>query len=187
MTLKHWTGHSTLGAIIALLAAGCALAQSANAQSVLHVASKSFTDGQPMPQNLSCDGPDVSPDLQWSAAPAATQSYAIVVTDTDAAGFTHWLAYDIPASTRDIPEGASTPSKRLDQAAEGDNSFGHAGYGGPCPPEGNPHHYVFQVYALDVNPRLTAGQSTAQVMAAMKGHVLAQGQITGLYTRGGGS
>jgi Raf kinase inhibitor-like YbhB/YbcL family protein len=193
MTLKHWTGQTTIGALLALLAASPASAQknavgSSAAPSVLQVSSGSFAAGQTMPQKLTCDGPDVSPDIQWSSAPVGTQSYVIVMDDPDAPlGFTHWLAYDIPANTREEPEGASTPSRRLDHAGEGINSFDHAGYGGPCPPEGHPHHYVFHVYALDVNPGLPAGQSKEQVMAAMQGHVLAQGQLTGLYARGGGS
>ncbi|GLQ51301.1 YbhB/YbcL family Raf kinase inhibitor-like protein [Dyella flava] len=182
MTVKHWTSRTTFSALIVLLAASTACAQA----QTLHVSSTSFADGRNMPQRLTCDGPDVSPDIQWSAAPARTQSYAIVMDDPDAPqGFTHWLAYNIPANTHDLSEGASTPSKRLDHAGEGANSFGHAGYGGPCPPEGNAHHYVFQVYALDVNPDLPAGQSEEQLMAAIQGHVLAKGQITGLYARGG--
>ena len=184
MTMKHWTFRTTLSTLVVLLAAGPELAQAQDA-GALHVSSASFADGRNMPQRLTCDGPDVSPDIQWSAAPARTQSYAIVMDDPDAQGFTHWLAYNIPANTHDLSEGASTPSKRLDVMGEGANSFGHAGYGGPCPPEGSAHHYVFQVYALDVNPNLPAGLSEEQLMVAMQGHVLAKGQITGLYARGG--
>jgi Raf kinase inhibitor-like YbhB/YbcL family protein len=192
MTVKHWTGRTSLGALMLVLVASSAWAQdsamsSSAATGVLRVSSGSFADGQSMPQKLTCDGPDVSPDIQWSSAPAGTQSYVIVMDDPDAPpGFTHWLAYDIPAATHDLPEGASTPATRLGNADEGINNFDHAGYGGPCPPEGRAHHYVFRVYALDVNPGLPAGQSKEQVMAAMHGHVLAQGQLTGLYARAGG-
>jgi Raf kinase inhibitor-like YbhB/YbcL family protein len=196
MALKKRVMGSVIGIALALLAVGSAWTlqhqragdlDSISAASVLQVSSSSFTHGQSMPPRLTCDGPDVSPDIQWSAPPAATKSYAIVMNDPDAPlGFTHWLAYNIPAPVHELPEGASTPSKRLDQASEGINSFGNAGYGGPCPPGSTPHHYVFHVYALDVNPGLAAGASTEQVVAALKGHVLAGGQITGLYGRSGG-
>ncbi|GAB2576223.1 hypothetical protein GCM10027066_19010 [Dyella jejuensis] len=120
------------------------------------------------------------------APPSGTKSFAVVMEDPDAPTvFTHWLAYDLPATTRLLPEGASTSARRLDQAVEGTNSFGHIGYGGPCPPQGNAHHYVLHVYALDVALRLPPGQTREQWDAAAKGHVLAEAQITGLYARGG--
>lgn len=180
-------------AIACLLASGIAWtvqttdASEMPAPASLQVSSSSFASGQSMPSKLTCDGSNLSPDIRWSTAPARTQSYAIVVDDPDAPpGFTHWLAYNIPATIHDLPEGASTPVKRLEQAAEGSNGFGHPGYGGPCPPGTTPHHYVFHVYALDMNPKLAAGLEQPQVMAAIKGHVLAEGRIVGLYGRGGG-
>ena len=139
-----------------------------------------------MPPKLTCDGPDLSPDIQLPTPPPGTKSFAIVMDDPDAPiKFTHWLAYNIPAGTRDIAEGASSPSKRLDHGAEGVNNFGNLGYGGPCPPVGRAHHYVLKVYALDVNPALPPGQNKQQLAAVLDGHVLAEGQITGLYARGG--
>jgi Raf kinase inhibitor-like YbhB/YbcL family protein len=192
MTPKHWVPLSLLGGVLALLAAGSlhALQQEslddAGSAITLHVSSSSFADGQSMPARLTCDGANASPELQWSAAPARTKSYVIVMNDTDTpSGFVHWLAYNIPAGTHEEHEGASTPSTRLIQAREGNNNFGHAGYGGPCPPPGSPHHYVLRVFALDVDPALAAGQDKEDVLAAIKGHVLARGQLTGLYARTG--
>jgi Raf kinase inhibitor-like YbhB/YbcL family protein len=156
------------------------------ARATLQMSSTSFADGTTMPARLTCDGPDISPNLQWSAPPAGTKSYAIAVNDPDAPfGFTHWLAYNLPPDLQSLPEGASTPSKRLDHAAEGRNGFGNIGYGGPCPPAGKPHHYVFSVYALDVDPALPAGQGPSQLVTAIQAHVLAKGIITGLYGRNG--
>lgn len=153
----------------------------------LRVTSSSFADGGTIPPAFTCDGSNQSPDLRIASLPPGTRSLAIVVDDPDApAAFTHWLAYDLPADTHALPAGASTPSVRLAHAMEGMNSFGHLGYGGPCPPQGSAHHYVFRVYALDANLALPAGASTDQVNGAMHGHVLAQGQITGLYARSGG-
>ncbi|WP_333677195.1 YbhB/YbcL family Raf kinase inhibitor-like protein [Dyella sp.] len=150
----------------------------------LSIQSASFTDGGSMPAKLSCDGANLSPDIRLPRPPDGTRSFAIVVMDPDApVAFAHWLAYDIPAETRDLPEGASTSSHRLEHAVEGINGFGHAGYGGPCPPSGTTHHYVFHVYALDSMPALPSGADALQVNTAIQGHVLAEGRITGLYTR----
>lgn len=152
----------------------------------LHITSSSFADGGRMPARLTCDGANVSPQLHFSTPPAGTRSFAIVVDDPDApAAFAHWLAYGIPADVRELPEGASSASQRLERAAEGINSFGRMGYGGPCPPVGAAHHYLFRVYALDTMPALPSGASAQQVDAALQGHVLAEGRITGLYARGG--
>ena len=193
MTLKHWVGLSVIGGALAWLAIGSMHASQRQdpghagmTAATLVVSSASFADGASMPAKLSCDGTDVSPDLQWSAAPAGTKSYAVVMNDPDAPQeFIHWLAYDIPGSAHELPEGASTAAQRLSHAAEGINSFGNVGYGGPCPPGGSPHRYVFHVYALDIDPRLAAGLGKQQLMAAIQGHVLVQGQITGLYGRHG--
>lgn len=153
-------------------------------QVILPISSSSFTDDGAMPAKLGCEGADLSPDIRLPAPPAGTRSFALVMEDPDApVAFAHWLAYAIPADTRELPEGASTASQRLEHAAEGVNSFGRLGYGGPCPPPGSTHHYVFHVYALDTVPALPSGANTQQVSAAIQGHVLAEGRITGLYTR----
>jgi Raf kinase inhibitor-like YbhB/YbcL family protein len=194
MASKTWSGRLGSGALVlALLSIGTACALQAGGQSdiagdaslaPLHVASASFKDGDTIPQKLTCDGLNISPDLQWPSPPSGTKSFVIVMDDPDAPlGFTHWIAYNIPADTRDVAEGASAANRRFDHAAEGINSFGNIGYGGPCPPSGSPHHYVFHVYALDVNPALPPGQTRDQLAAAVRGHVLAEGRITGLYGR----
>jgi hypothetical protein len=128
--------------------------------------------------------PNLSPHLEWQSAPAGTKSFAIVMDDPDApTDFTHWLVYNIPPSVRELAEGASTQRSMPQGAAEGRNDFGRSGYGGPCPPRGNPHHYVFRVYALDLRLDLFAGATRKQVDAAMSGHVVAQGQAVGTYQR----
>ncbi|MFK2890500.1 YbhB/YbcL family Raf kinase inhibitor-like protein [Dyella flagellata] len=152
----------------------------------MQVSSASFTDGGKMPAKLTCDGANLSPEIRLPAPPTGTRSFAVVVDDPDApVAFAHWLAYGIAASTRELPEGASTSSQRLEAAAEGINNFGRMGYGGPCPPAGATHHYVFHVYALDDMPALPSGASAQQVYDAIHGHVLAEGRFTGIYTRGG--
>jgi Raf kinase inhibitor-like YbhB/YbcL family protein len=182
--------HCKISFKLAIFAAAIvtwSIAAGATQPSLLPVASSSFTDGAKMPSKLTCDGADLSPQIRFLSPPTGTKSFVIMMDDPDApVAFTHWLAYGIPADTRELAEGASTPSHRLDHAAEGTNSFGHVGYGGPCPPEGKPHHYALQVYALDVMPALPVGAQADQVNAAIHGHVLAEGRITGLYARGGG-
>ena len=152
----------------------------------LPVESASFADGGSMPQRLGCDGADLSPELHWPAPPAGSKSLAIVMDDPDAPlGFIHWIVYNIPAGTRDIAEGASAQGKLPRGALEGFNGFGNAAYGGPCPPGTEPHHYVVRLYALDAKLDLAPGASKQELAAAVEGHVLAQGHITGLYGRNG--
>jgi Raf kinase inhibitor-like YbhB/YbcL family protein len=147
--------------------------------------STSFGNGDPIPQKFSCDGTGLSPDIQLPAPPPGTKSFLLVMDDPDAGGFVHWLLYNIPPDTRDIPEGASSRGALPAGAAEGGNSLQKTGYFGPCPPPPNPHHYVFRMYALDANLDLPAGEEKKQVASAAKGHILAEGTMTGLYTRAG--
>jgi Raf kinase inhibitor-like YbhB/YbcL family protein len=192
MSFKKWSIRILVIAIVvALLCAGTAWAwlQKGRADiageipdASLMVTSSNFKNGEPIPPKFTCDGANVSPDIQWSVPPGSTKSIVIVMDDSDAPlPFTHWLAYNISGDIRDLPEGASTPSIRLDRAAEGTNSFGNIGYGGPCPPSGT-HHYSFRVYALDVVLSLPSGQNKEQLAKSVKGHVLAEGMIIGLFS-----
>ena len=95
--------------------------------------------------------------------------------------FTHWIVFNIPPSIHFLPEGASGKAGMPQGSVEGTNDFGHRGYGGPCPPGGRPHHYVFQIFALDIRLGLQPGASRKQFEAAFSGHILAEGELTGLY------
>jgi Raf kinase inhibitor-like YbhB/YbcL family protein len=126
----------------------------------------------------------VSPELHWASAPAGIRSFAILMSDPDAPiDFTHWIAYNIPSSARGLAEGASAHDGMPEGSAQGTNSFGRFGYGGPCPPAGKSHHYVFRLYALDVRLALPPGALRDRMEAAMSGHILAEGQIIGIYRR----
>lgn len=150
----------------------------------LAVRSSSFSDGGTIPQRYTCDGVGISPNLQWSTAPGGTKSFALVMNDPDApVDFTHWLAYNIPPSAHELAEGASKGGAMPEGSSEGTNSFGRIGYGGPCPPAGRPHRYVFHLFALDSRLDLPAAVERSRLESATKAHILASGEIVGRYGR----
>lgn len=147
--------------------------------------STAFSAGETIPKKFTCDGPDVSPQLKWNDPHANTQSIALIMDDPDAPGGTwvHWVLYDLPASTRELPEGVAKQEQLPSGARQGRNDFGKIGYGGPCPPPGKPHRYFFKLYALDAKLGLKAGATKADLERAMKGHILAQVELIGKYGR----
>ncbi len=155
----------------------------ANAQALI-LTSFSF-QGNQIPSRFTCNGAELSPQLAWSAPPPGTASFALVVTDPDAPGgtFAHWLLYNLPAETRALPEGLPKQRQLAGGALQGVNSFGQMGYSGPCPPSGSPHHYHFTLYALNAKLNLPTDATRAQVKAAMHEHILATGELVGLYQR----
>jgi Raf kinase inhibitor-like YbhB/YbcL family protein len=155
-----------------------------------------FEDGGTIPTQYSCDGEDLSPALSWSDPPPGTRSFALIMDDPDAPSglFTHWAAYDIDGGTTSLPMGAGGGKGATGGAAaggaaafaQGRNSFGNIGYGGPCPPPGHgPHRYFFKLYALDVRQLTELGDnpSVGEVEAAAKQHQVAVTQIMGRYER----
>ncbi len=169
--IRHMLGTS----VCALLLHGAA----AYAADAFELSSPGVPDGGVLPaihagnQN-NCGGGNVSPALQWRNAPASTRSFAVTIFDPDGAkglGVVHWVMYGIPASTNSLTAGGEPPAG----AHEGLNVSGQAAYRGPCPPVGEiPHHYVVQIYALDLAPdALTAGLTRDALHAAIKNHVLA--------------
>ena len=145
----------------------------------LLVASEAFAEGEHLATKHTCEGSNVSPPLRWNNIPAGTRSVAIICEDPDApAGlFTHWVLYDLPADTQRLREGSSGTGK------EGLNGFRKTGYAGPCPPPNGSHRYMFRVYALDVDSIGPAGMSRQEAVAAIEGHVLAEGTLMGRYQR----
>ena len=149
----------------------------------MNLSSTSFQNGSRIPAKFTCNGAGISPQLAWSAPPAGTASFALIVTDPDAPRrtFVHWVLYDLPAAAQALPEGLPGLGQLSNGARQGRNDFGEIGYGGPCPPPGSPHHYILTLYALDATLNLPVGATRAQVEAAMQGHVLAKGELIGLY------
>lgn len=146
----------------------------------LTVSSPAFEPHGAIPARHSGDGEDVAPALEWAGVPQGTRAFAVVVHDPDAPlvdGFTHWVAYGIPGDARGLPEGG-------DDAVNGTNSFGNAGYNGPAPPSGHgPHRYYFWLYALDSDVELEPGIDRRQLLQRIEDHVIEQARIVGTYER----
>ena len=146
--------------------------------------SNAFSHGDPIHQDFTCDGSDVSPQLQWSGAPAGTKSFVVICEDPDASVGTwvHWVYYNIPSTVTELRE--SFPPDEVPElgGAQGTNDFRRIGYGGPCPPSGT-HRYVFRLFAVDTVLRLPGGATKRQVLRAAEGHVLATAELMGTYSR----
>jgi Raf kinase inhibitor-like YbhB/YbcL family protein len=151
----------------------------------MELTSSAFQEGQTIPKPYTGDSRDLSPPLQWSAPPSGTKSLALICEDPDAprGTFTHWVLFDLPAESRKLGEGVSPEATLPDGSAQGTNDFHRTGYSGPAPPPGKPHRYVFNLYALDKLPAIQPGATKDQLVSAMKGHILDQGQLTGMYAR----
>ena len=147
--------------------------------------SSAFSQGADIPRKFTCDGPDLSPALTWSEPPAGTRSLALIADDPDApvGVWVHWVLYDLPATVRELHEGVAKKDVLDNGARQGRNDFGRIGYGGPCPPPGRAHRYFFKMYALDSPTELKPGATRAELEQAMKGHVLAEGELMGRYKR----
>jgi len=151
----------------------------------IKISSPAFEQGAAIPAEYTCDSTDTAPELRWSAGPASTKSYALIVDDPDAPDprapkmtYVHWVLYDIPASVTSLARGGATPQG----ARDGKNDWKRTGYGGPCPPIGR-HRYFFKLYALDAMLGDLGTPTKDQLLAAMKGHVVDQGELMGTYER----
>lgn len=164
-------------------------------QGKLTVSSSQFGEGQTIPMSavfdaFGCTGGNRSPQLSWSGAPAGTKSFAVTMYDPDApttVGFVHWVLFDIPPDVTSLPEGAGGKKHAGVGATQGFTDYGFSKYGGPCPPPGDPaHHYHLTVYALDLD-KLGVDDTTtyAKFRFIIRGHVLAQGELVGLYASPG--
>jgi Raf kinase inhibitor-like YbhB/YbcL family protein len=147
--------------------------------------SAAFEADASIPVQHTCDGHDVSPPLSWKGTPAATKGFALVCDDPDApAGmWVHWVLYGIPGASRSLPMGVAPQPTLGDGSRQGPNDFRRPGWGGPCPPRGAPHRYVFRLWALDADLDLAPGMSAAALRKAIEGHVLAEAALTGRYAR----
>jgi Raf kinase inhibitor-like YbhB/YbcL family protein len=146
----------------------------------LQLTSDAFANGQSIPAKYTCIGKNLSPALAWNEPPASTQSFALIVDDPDApmGTWVHWVMFNIPASMRSLKE-AFTADNPI---AIGKNSSSHLSYDGPCPPSGT-HRYYFKLYALDTTLSLSPGATKEQLLKAMDGHILAQTELMGTFSK----
>lgn len=144
------------------------------------ITSSAFKDGGKIPVQYSCVGKDISPQLAWSNAPAATQSFALICSDPDAPMGTwyHWVIFNIPKTLTEIPEN-NLPTYSL----AGKNSWQKMQYNGPCPPPSQLHHYIFTLFSLDSKLNLPQGVDVEMLKKAMQGHIIQSTTITGLFSK----
>ncbi|MCA1815665.1 MAG: YbhB/YbcL family Raf kinase inhibitor-like protein [Acidobacteria bacterium] len=150
----------------------------------LKVTSAAFAEGQSIPAQYTCDGRNVSPPLAWDGVPSNAKTLALVADDPDAPRGTwvHWVLFNLPAGEKALAEALPATETLASGAKQGKNDFGNAGYGGPCPPSGA-HRYFFKLYALDTRLDLASGATKDQLLKAMQGHVVAEGELMGRYQR----
>lgn len=136
-------------------------------------------DGSILPR-YACEGDNVSPPLTFSDIPEGAESLVLLLEDPDAptGTFTHWVLYDMSPATLQIVEDSMPVT-----GTAGLNDFGLNGYGGPCPPPGMLHHYIFKVYALDMQLDLPGDVVRDEVVQAMEGHILDSSELVGTYAR----
>ncbi|MGD2295867.1 MAG: YbhB/YbcL family Raf kinase inhibitor-like protein [Candidatus Aminicenantes bacterium] len=150
----------------------------------IKITSDAFQEGDMIPKKHTCDGINISPQLAWEGVPEGTETLALINDDPDApmGTWVHWVVFDIPAHVREIPENVPPERELGTGGKQGVNDFGKIGYGGPCPPSGT-HRYYFKLYALDSVIGLERGATKDDLLKAMEGHILAQGQLMGRYSR----
>ena len=180
-----------------VLLAGLTLGEPIKAEKDIgfRLTSSTLTEGEPMLDeqvldSFGCTGRNQSPDLRWMRAPSGTKSFVVTLYDPDAptgSGWWHWVVFDIPPGVSELVRSAGDPSKNLLPAGcrQGRTDFGPPGYGGPCPPAGDPpHHYLFTVYALDID-KLEVGEAASPAMIgfAMHRHILAKAVLAVTFGR----
>lgn len=146
----------------------------------MKLTSKAFQEGGMIPAQYTCTGANISPPLAWEGVPEKTKSLALIVDDPDAPGkvWVHWVAFNIPANVKEMPENVPAQENINGGGKQGTNDFKKVGYGGPCPPSGT-HRYYFKLYALDTDLNLDSTTTKDQLLKAMEGHVLGEGQLMG--------
>jgi len=151
----------------------------------IKIKSPAFVPGGKIPGKYTCDGMDISPPLAWTSGPGGTKTFALICDDPDApmGTWVHWVLFNLPADIIELRENVP-PERELESGAkQGMNDFRKIGYGGPCPPGGT-HRYYFKLYALDTEINFEAGATKSELLKAMEGHILAEGQLMGKYERG---
>ena len=175
----------------ALVAAALTAAIEAQTPQALTVTSSALKAGETIPADYTADGRNVSPPLQWTGAPASTKEFAVILDDPDVPmpqPFVHWVIYKIPGAAKGLPENipidpAAAMPAEIAGAIQGTSGFRRPIYRGPAPPPGKPHHYHFKVLAIDAVLDLKPGLTKAELLEAVKGHVVGEGELVAIYER----
>lgn len=151
----------------------------------LTLSSPAFQPNTSIPSHYTCDGDNISPPLEWSDIPEGAKALVLIMDDPDVPKtlrpdgmYDHWVLFNIPTSVVGLPENI----QNVPGARQGKNTSGKLGYTGPCPPD-RQHRYFFKLYALDTTLNLPEGATKTEVEAAMKGHILEEAQLMGVYDR----
>jgi Raf kinase inhibitor-like YbhB/YbcL family protein len=177
--------------MLAITVSGCqrrkkptSVRQEGSQEMTIALSSSTFEEGGTIPPKYTCDGEDMSPPLKWEGIPEGTRSIALISDDPDApmGTWVHWVMWNIPPEARGLPEHVPPDPQLPDGSHQGITDFGRPGYGGPCPPSGT-HRYYFKVYALGTTLDLPTSARKADLLKAVEGHVLAEGQLMGRYSR----
>src|SRR3990167_2155450 len=173
--------YKILFAIVIIIANIALAARAEETTPRLTLSTNAFLDQGILPVLYTCDGKDVSPQFECTGLPDKTQTIALIMSDSDAPSgvFYHWVLYNIPNTTANLPQGADKPTG----VAIGKNSFGKLQYSGPCPPKGSAHSYVFTLYALDTKLTIPAGADAKTVLHTIQNHLLGKTQLTAIYSR----
>lgn len=150
----------------------------------MQLSSTAFASETTIPVKFTCKGEDISPPLQWTNVPQGVKSFALLVEDPDAPMgiWIHWVYFNIPASTRSLSEALPSGARLHDGSVQGVGSAGEHRYQGPCPPSGR-HRYFFKLFALDTTLGIAPSANKQRLLDAMKGHVLAEGQLMGYFSK----
>ncbi len=187
--------HKGMSVILVVAVGGCGAAPSPTATTApptvtplpqIELTSTAFGPEEMIPEKYTCDGKHLSPPLAWGEPPQGTQSFALIVDNPDArsavgTAWVHWLLYNVPAETRSLPEAVPPDAELPDGSRHGLNSEEWLGYIGPCPPF--TQRYFFRLHALDTVLDLETGVGMQELLQAMEGHILAQGERMGRYRR----
>lgn len=191
----NFAARTTFAAVL-ILSAAAAIAQNKGKQPAgpgMTLTTTAFADGAEVPARYTMNAPDgngTSPKLEWTNVPNGTVSFALILHDPDVAlqrnpdDVLHWMIFNIPGSARELPEGMPATAQMPDGAIQAKNLRGNVGYMGPgAPPAGPNHHYTFELYALDTKLDLGPDATRADVLNAMKGHILAKAVVFGRFHR----
>jgi len=156
-----------------------------DAAMTIQLTSPAFVEGEFIPAKHTCDGEDVSPPLKWTGLPEGAKNLALICDDPDApmGTWVHWVMFGLPPTVTELAEKVPTTETLANGARQGINDFKRIGYGGPCPPSGRPHRYFFKLYALNAEIPLKPGATKKELLRAMDGHILAEGQLMSKYQR----